>query len=77
MGAVVIADFRIGGKNNLSRADLNKLTQVLGISDPNNKLPTGRGARYVLMLETTAPTPSQVPVPKKRGGSAGSKKKKR
>jgi hypothetical protein len=74
MGAVVVADFRIGGKNNLSRADLNKITQVLGISDPNHKLPTGRRARYVLMLETTAPTPSQVPVPGPRGAS---KKKKR
>jgi len=63
MGAVVIADFRIGGKNDLSRSDLNKITQVLGISDPQGKLPIGSAARYILLLETTVPTPTQVPVP--------------
>jgi hypothetical protein len=63
MGAVVIADFRIGGKNDLSRSDLNKIIQVLGIPDPQGKLPIGSSARYILLLETTAPTPTQVPVP--------------
>ena len=66
MGAVVTAEFLIGGVNNISRNDLNKITKVLGISDPNNKLPTGRNARYVLVLETTAPTPSKVPVTKSK-----------
>ena len=66
MGAVVTADFRIGGKNDLSRSDLNKIIQVLGISDPQGKLPIGSSTKYILVLETTAPTPSQVPVPPPR-----------
>jgi len=63
MGAVVIADYRIGGKNDLSRTDLNKVIKALGISDPQGKLPIGSAARYILLLETSAPTPTQVPVP--------------
>jgi hypothetical protein len=73
MGVVVTADFQIGGKSNLSRQDLNRIIQVLGISDPQGKLPVGRRARYVLVLETNAPVPSRVPVPKP---SPGKKKKK-
>ena len=55
MGAVVTTDFRIKGKS-LSRNDLNKIIQVLGISQ-GSKLPTGSQYKYVLVLETTAKVP--------------------
>jgi hypothetical protein len=77
MGAVVIADFRIGGKNGLSRNDLKKIIQVLGISDPQARLPIGSAARYILLLETTAPTPTQVPVPPPTQVSASKPKKRK
>jgi hypothetical protein len=73
MGAQVIVDFQIGGRSNLSRQDLQKIIQVLNISDPGGRLPIGRNAKYVLVLETKAPIPSTVPVPKP---SPGKKKKK-
>ena len=57
MGAVVIADFRIGSRTNVTRAKLKKIIRALGISDPQNRLPTGRNARYVRVLETPASFP--------------------
>lgn len=65
MGAIVTADYVIGSKTGLTTAKLKRIIKALGIPvrDPN-KLPTGRNARYVLVMETTAPTPSVVPVPK-------------
>jgi hypothetical protein len=66
MGANVTADFQLGGKSNLSRQDLNKIIQVLNISDPQGRLPIGRQARYVLVLETQAPIPTTTTSSKKK-----------
>jgi hypothetical protein len=74
MGVIVTADYVIGSKTNLTKARLKRITQALGIPD-RPKLPTGRNARYVLVMETTAPTPSVVPVPQPKKGA--SKRKKR
>lgn len=60
MGAVVTADFTLGGRTNVTRAKLKKIIRALGISDPRNRLPTGRNARYILVLKT----PAAIPVPK-------------
>ena len=73
MGAIVTADYVIGSKTNLTRARVKRIIKALGISDRQNKLPTGRNARYILVMETTAPTPSVVPVPKPKAA----KRKKR
>ena len=75
MGAIVTADYVIGSKTNLTRARVKRIIKALGIADPKNKLPTGRNARYVLVMETTAPTPSVVPVPKPKAGSRAKRKK--
>ena len=66
MGAIVLTDFQIGGKSNLSRADIDKLCNVLNISDPQGKLPTGRRVRYALVLQTKAKVPSQEKAKKKK-----------
>ena len=75
MGAIVTADYVIGSKNNLTRAKLKRIIRILNISDPDNKLPVGKSAVYVLTLETTAPTPTMVPVP--RSGAKKAKRKRR
>lgn len=75
MGAIVTADYVIGSKTSLTRAKLRSITRALGIKDSKNKLPTGRNARYILVMETTAPTPSVVPVPKPKAASRAKRKK--
>lgn len=66
MGAVVIADYQLGGKTGLSRDDLNKVIKVLGIKDPQGKLPVGAKATYLLVLETEAQVPSTIKKLKKK-----------
>jgi hypothetical protein len=64
MGAIVTADYVIGSKTRLTTAKIKRVIKALGIvvKDPN-KLPTGKDARYILVMETLAPTPSVAPVP--------------
>jgi hypothetical protein len=76
MGAVVTTDFQIGGKSNLSRSDLNKIIQVLGIADPQGKLPVGRKCRYVLVLEADFKVPTEIPVPGQQKKTKSKKKSK-
>ena len=58
MGSSVTADLKLGGRGGLSREKLNQLCQILGIQDPpKGRLPTGRGIRYVLVLEAKVKVP--------------------
>jgi len=64
MGANVTADFKLGGRAGLSREQLNQICQILGIPDPpKGRLPTGRGVKYILVLEAKAKVPK---TPKKK-----------
>ena len=60
MAAVVTADYQLGGASGLTRAQLNQIIQVLGISDPAGKLPIGNDAKYVLVLQVEAKVPKVV-----------------
>lgn len=60
MSAVVLADYQLGGANDLSRDDLNKVIELLGIEDPKGKLPLGKKCSYVLVLQTEAQVPSSI-----------------
>jgi hypothetical protein len=61
MGAVVTVQYTLGGKftggksEDLSREDLEKIANLLGIMPhsrvPPGRLPTGDNCRYVLVLE--------------------------
>lgn len=57
MGAVVTVDYQLGGTSDLSRDQLNKIIQILGIEDPDGRLPTGADCRYVLVLERPGKLP--------------------
>jgi len=60
MGAVVTANFQLGGTSSLKREQLNQLTKILGIEDPDGKLPLGDKCRYVLVLETENKIPTAI-----------------
>jgi len=60
MGAIVTANYQLGGSGDLDRDQLNQVIQILGIEDPEGKLPIGKNCRYVLVLETENKIPKSI-----------------
>lgn len=59
MSAIVTAQFVLGGKNVATRAELNQIIQLLGIRDPEGKLPVGETCRYLLVLQGQEKVPKE------------------
>jgi hypothetical protein len=54
MGGTVTAQFKIGSRSNLTRAELDQIIQILNIRDRTGNLvqpPVGQACDYILVLE--------------------------
>ena len=64
MGAIVAARFQVGGKTGITRQDLDRICDLLRITDPvKSHLPAGDHCRYLLILESQEKIPQECPGP--------------
>jgi hypothetical protein len=64
MGAIVAARFVVGSQTGLPREDLDRICDILRISEPvKSRLPAGQHCRYLLVLESQEKIPQDCPGP--------------